>query len=76
VRREHDQDNVYVTAVMRLLERDLLRDARRYIHGHMMKATELILGERFVHYIRSVLTPLIFLQDYTDITPGAYDERY
>lgn len=48
VKNRSDHDEVVVEAVTRLLERSLLPASRKYIHGHVQKALELVVAERVI----------------------------
>ncbi|MFW6116777.1 MAG: hypothetical protein ACOC6F_03530 [bacterium] len=48
VRTGADEDRIFLNVVRCFLDRSLLLEARRYVHGHVMRATQLVLTARFL----------------------------
>jgi transcription antitermination factor NusA-like protein len=63
-----DQDKVFLSAVRCFLDRGLLPEARRYIHGHVMRAARLVLTERFVQRSTFRSAQSVFRSEYYDPT--------
>ncbi len=66
VKAEQDHDRVYVNAVIQLLKRCLMIDARRFLHGHLMQAVELVLADRFFENVRFRTARGLYYSEFLD----------
>lgn len=68
-----DQDTLFINSVNYLLERGLLMEAHRYIHGHIMRAIQLVLTERFLQNSQFRSSEALFRAEHYD--PALYSDK-